>query len=90
MAILVTFPPASLRAEQYDDVIRRLEAAGAGQPPGRLHVAAGDRASLRVVDVWESPEAFEAFGQALLPILQQMRIPLPLPEMTPVHTIVAG
>lgn len=86
MAILVTFTPIVMRTEQYDEVMRRLEAVGAGRPPGRLdHVAAGDPARLRVVDVWESPEAFEAFGQSLLPILKEVGVILPPPEITPVH-----
>lgn len=63
-----------------------MEAAGAGRPPGRLHyVAAGDPASLRVVDVWESPQTFEAFGQILL-----FRAAFPDLEMSVDDMIVAG
>lgn len=91
MAILVTFTPASMTTEQYDEVIRRLQAAGAGAPTGRLHhVAARHGTSLRVIDVYESPQAFEAFGQQLLPILQEVGVTLPPPEIAEVHNMVAG
>jgi len=35
MALGFYFTPQSFTVEQYDEVIRRLEAAGAGSPPGR-------------------------------------------------------
>ena len=70
MAIALVFTPASMTAAHYDDVIKRLEAAGAGAPPGRLyHVCFGSGDRLRVVDVWESQETFDAFGRTLMPIL---------------------
>jgi hypothetical protein len=91
MAIAVTFTPTAMTAEQYDEVMRRLEAAGAGSPPGRLHhIAASDGTKLRVVDVWESPQAFEQFGQTLMPILQQLGIPRPPPEIRQVHNVIGG
>jgi hypothetical protein len=91
MAIVVTFTPTAMTAAQYDEVIQRLEAAGADTPPGRLHhVAASDGVNLRVVDVWESPQAFERFGETLVPILQQMGIALPPPEIRQVHNVIGG
>jgi hypothetical protein len=91
MAIAVTFTPTAMTAAQYDEVIRQLEAAGAGTPPGRrYHVAASDGTNLRVVDVWESPQAFEQFGQTLMPILQRMGIALPPPEIRQIHNVIGG
>jgi hypothetical protein len=94
MAITAQFIPRSMTATQYDDIIRRLAAAGAGAPPGRLyHVCSRspDGQSLRVLDVWDSPAAFEAFGQTLMPILQQVGIELSgPPEVTEVHNIIVG
>ncbi len=86
MAIMVTFTPTAMTPAQYDEVIRRLEAAGAEPPPGRLHhVAAANGSNVRVVDIWEPPQAFEAFGQTLMPILQGAGVTLPPPEIAPVH-----
>lgn len=91
MAILVTFTPTSMTTDQYEQVIRQLTAAGAGSPAGRLfHVAAGSGSSLQVVDVWESLETFESFGQTLMPILQQVGITVPIPEIREIHHIITG
>ena len=66
MAMLLEFTPSSFTTEKYDTTIRQLEEAGQGAPAGRLsHVAYGDPNALRVTDVWESREAFEAFGRGL-------------------------
>jgi hypothetical protein len=94
MAITGQFIPRSMSAQQYDEIIRRLEAAGAGAPPGRLyHVCyrAPDGRSLRVMDVWDSPASFEAFGRTLLPIIQAVGVELAgPPEVSEVHNIIAG
>jgi hypothetical protein len=64
MAIAAIFTPPSMTPAQYDEVVRRLEAAGAGTPPGRSHhVAFGSGSNLRVVDVWETPETFNALDR---------------------------
>ena len=61
--------------EKYETVLRRLEGAGAGVPPGRLHhVSYGDREALQVIDIFESPRAFQAFGAMLLPILSELGV----------------
>ena len=89
--LAIQFQPSSMTAEQYDEVHRRLEAAGSGTPRGRLHhVCYGDGSSLRVLDVWESQEAFEAFGRMLMPILQDVGIGAVEPEIAPVHRVIAG
>ena len=75
MAIGILFAATSMTAQQYDDCIRKLEQANAGNPPGRVYHAcfgAGDK--LQVFDVWESQAAFDQFGQTLMPILQQLGI----------------
>jgi hypothetical protein len=76
---------------QYDECIKRLNAAGAGAPAGRLYHAcygSGDR--LRVFDVWESPESFERFGPTLMPILQDLGIDPGEPEIVEIHNIIPG
>lgn len=90
MAITVTFTPVSMNTGQYDDVIKRLEAAGAGNPPERLyHVAFGSGNNMRVVDVWESHETFAAFGRTLMPILQAVGVDLGQPVIAEVHNVIA-
>jgi hypothetical protein len=92
MAMLLEFTPSSFTTEKYDLTIRQLEEAGQGAPAGRLsHVAYGDPNALRVTDVWESQEAFEAFGRTLMPILKAAGVDPGEPKVTPVHnTIVAA
>ena len=64
MSITVYFPTSNMTYEKYDEVMRRLDAAGAGSPVGRqCHACFGTSGQLGVVDVWESPGAFESFGE---------------------------
>ncbi len=91
MAIAITFTPRSMNASQYDEIIRRLKAAGAGAPKGRQnHVCFGTGSNLRVFDVWESQESFGAFGQTLMPILQEIGVDPGQPEISEVHNTIAG
>jgi hypothetical protein len=89
MAIAVYFHPESLTAAQYDDVFKRLEDAGAGSPAGRIHHSCfGRDGDLMVYEVWESQEAFDAFGQTLMPIAQEGGVDPGQPDAMPVHNIV--
>ena len=91
MAITMIFTPRSMDARQYDEVIKRLENAGASAPPGRLyHVCFGTGTNLRVVDVWESQEALNTVGQTLMPILQQVGVDPGQPEVAEVHNSIQG
>ena len=86
MAITALFTPPSMSASQYDEIIKQLEQAGAGAPQGRhFHVCFGTGTSLRVLDVWESQEAFNAFGIILMPVLQRLGIDPGHPEIAEVH-----
>ncbi len=91
MSFVVRFNPPSLSSQQYDEVIKRLEAAGAGAPQGRLlGVAFGPKDALHVSDVWDSRENFDRFGQTLMPLLQEMGIDPGTPEFIEVHNIIQG
>ena len=88
MALTVLFTPKSLNAAQFDEILRRLEEAGASTPKGRLHhVCYGSGDQLQVMDVWESEETFGQFGQQLMPILQQLGIDVGQPAVSPIHYI---
>jgi hypothetical protein len=68
MALAFYFSPA-MNAQQYDTCVRKLEAAGAGKPAGRLyHACFGTSDKVAVFDVWDSQQSFDAFGQTLMPI----------------------
>jgi hypothetical protein len=91
MAVALLFTPASMDRRRYDEVIRRLEQAGAGAPSGRLyHACHGTGDQLRVFDVWDSRESFDQFGRTLMPILQQVGIDPGQPEVAEVHNIIVG
>jgi len=75
MAIVVKFTVSNCSAEKYDEVLRRLEAAGALAPAGQLfHVSYGSRDNIQVIDVFDSQQSMENFGKVLVPILDQMDI----------------
>jgi hypothetical protein len=91
MTLGIYFNPASMSAAQYDDVIKRLDAAGAGKPAGRLyHACFGSGDKLQVFDVWESQQAFDKFGETLMPILQQVGLDPGQPMIEQVHNLIPG
>jgi len=91
MAIGIYFNPVSMTAAQYDDIIGRLDAAGAGKPAGRLyHACFGSGDKLQVFDIWESQQAFDKFGETLMPILQEIGLDAGQPMAEPVHNLIQG
>ena len=91
MAISVYINPASATAAQYDEIIRRLDAAGAGKPAGRLyHACFGSGDKLQVFDIWESQRAFDKFGETMMPIVQEVGVDLGQPMVEPVHNLIQG
>ena len=75
MAIVVKFSVSNCSAEKYDEVLRRLEAAGSLAPAGQLfHVSYGARDNIQVIDVFDSQQSMEKFGKVLLPILAEMGV----------------
>lgn len=88
MPIAAYFHPKSMTLEQFNEVHRRLTAAGAAEPKGRLHHSCfGEDGDLMVYDVWESPETFEAFGAILMPILGEVGVDPREPAVMPVHRL---
>ncbi len=93
MAILMISDASEDTLAHYDQVIKQLEAAGHGQPPGRqFHVAARKGTGYVVTDVWESQEAFDRFFQILGPLLQQVGSGPEQPSVQnlPVHNVIKG
>jgi len=78
-----------LTAEQYDDSVRRLQEAGEFPPDGLdYHVCFGSEGNLRVSEIWDSREQLEAFGEKLMPVLQDSGIDPGEPEIIEIHNIV--
>lgn len=69
MTIAVLFT-TNLTVAQYNEIWRQLRETKTDHPQGRLsHVGFESNGTMRVVDVWQSMEAFEAFGPTLMPII---------------------
>jgi hypothetical protein len=91
MRVLARFTAApEVTTEQYDESVRRLEKAGDWPPKGlAYHVAFGSKGNLRVSEIWDSREEFEAFGKHLMPVLKDTGIELKgEPEMLEIHNII--
>jgi hypothetical protein len=91
MALGMYFTPSSFSPARYDEAIKRLEEAGAGAPPGRLHhVAVETDGQIQVFDIWDSEESFQAFGATLVPILTELGVDPGQPQVSPVHNVIKG
>jgi hypothetical protein len=89
MALAIYFHPDSMSTDKYDEVMRKLDAAGAGSPKGRTHHSAfGPAEKLMVYDVWDSQEDFDAFGATLMPILAELGVDPGQPDVMPLHNAV--
>jgi hypothetical protein len=93
IGVIFNFPGATI--DQYEEVCRGINN---GQPMRALadwpgggclsHTAGATPEGLRVTDVWESPEKFQAFGEMLMPHLAQAGIQPAEPTVFPVHNFV--
>ena len=91
MTIIVHFTSKNMTRDSYAEALRRVEQAGQGTPSGRLHhTCYGAEGPLRVIEVWDTPESFRAFGATLMPILAELGVELEEPEISPVHNIIRG
>ena len=89
MAIGIYFAPPAMSAAQYDECIKLLKKAGAGNPPGRsYHATFGPKDKLMVFDVWTSQKAFDNFGKTLMPILAQIGLDAGQPQVMDVHRVI--
>jgi hypothetical protein len=75
MSIVVRFHPTGMSTQMYQEAVRRVEASGPFPPDGMdYHVCFGTDGDLRVSEIWDSRETFEAFGERLMPILADIGI----------------
>jgi len=91
MALGFYFAHEGFTPDKYAQAIKELEAAGHGAPSGRtLHVALESNGEVQVFDLWESQEAFDAFGPTLMPILAGLDVKLNDPMVAHVHNVIKG
>ncbi len=82
VGIVMDFNGATL--EQYDRVIEKMHLTPGGQgPPGALfHWCAATDSGIRVVDVWQTREQYDAFARDQIgPITVEVGLPGP-PDVT--------
>ncbi|HLM27220.1 MAG TPA: hypothetical protein VK304_09675 [Thermoleophilaceae bacterium] len=90
MSVLIRFAPTSTTTtEQYDETIRRLQDVGEFPPDGmEYHVCFLVDGNLRVSEIWDSREQLDAFGQRLMPVLEEVGIDPGEPEILDIHNVV--
>ena len=89
MALGLYFSPASMTVAKYHEATAALKKAGVLHPQGRhYHVCFGSGDSVQIFDVWQSKEAFDKFGEVLLPILQQLGVDPGAPMVSEIHGVV--
>lgn len=73
--IVVHFNGSGMTAAQYDQIIVELQKVTTFPPAGQIaHACYIATDGLKVIDVWESAEQFNAFGEKLMPILQKLGV----------------
>ena len=89
-SMLVRFTAApDVTSEQYDETIRRLEKSGDWLPEGlEYHVAFTSDGKFRVSEIWDSQEQLDAFGERLMPLLDEVGIDPGEPEVLEIHNII--
>ena len=95
MPVVLIHHGPTVTAENYRATVQKLagkdklESLSDWPVEGILSHSAGESPSgFRVVDVWESQDACDAFGHHLAPILEEVGITDP-PEMYPAETFVS-
>ena len=97
MAIVAVFQSPTLTQARYEETVKRLTGGRplwenpSDWPVSGLvaHIAGQGAAGFRVVDVWQSEEAFQRFGEKLMPILKAVGVE-GQPEVYPAHTVVSA
>ena len=88
MAVLVTsFLPGGT-AEQDDAMVQALDLETNPPPGARVRMAGPWESGWRIVSLWDSQEAFEAFRDGrLLPALERAGRPVPTFEIWPLERL---
>lgn len=96
MSIIAVFDDPTLTRQIYEESIRRLMGKEKAESPADwpvegliAHIAGDTGSGFRVVDVWESEEAFRRFGETLAPVMESLEVDLN-PQVYDAHTIVTN
>jgi hypothetical protein len=88
MAIARDFDCRGWTADQYDELMRRMNLGGRSAPGVLYHWAAATPAGIRAVDVYESREAADALAQGRIgPLAQELGLSMPQISEYEVHAI---
>jgi len=89
MSIVVRITPSNMTRQQYDSVHDALTASGDWPADGcQLHVLFGEENGLRISEIWESREKYDAFGEKLRPRIQEAGIQMSgEPEVFETHIV---
>jgi len=87
--VVAEFNVVGFTAEQYNNVLKDLDAAGKEVSSGRInHVAAENPDGLLIIDVWESEEALNKFSETLIPVMEKNGVKPAQPKVLPLHNII--
>jgi hypothetical protein len=102
MAVVLVHQGPSITQEKYEEIAARVRKLTDGNSKSRMespsdwpvagllvHAAGQGESGFRVVDVWESEEACNQFGEILAPILREVGVD-EQPEVYPAHTFVSA
>ena len=97
MPVVIVHQGPTLTQERYEAAIRLLTGDERGlRTPADwpvegllVHTAGLGSNGFRIVDVWESEAAARSFGEALVPILQEVGV-TDMPELYPARTFVSA
>ena len=78
-----------MTAEQYDAILTRLYEEGIHPAEGlELEVCFGSGDQMKVSLLFDSMDAFEKFGENLLPVLQEFGMDSGTPDIMDVHHVI--
>ena len=84
--VLVIVDVPGMTTQQFNDAWDHMKGLGHHAPDGLIHHFGGDYESgMTVVDVWDSAEHFQKFGEVLRPVLAKLGIHDIQPRVMPMH-----
>jgi hypothetical protein len=96
MPVVLVHQGPTLTQERYEEVVRRLAGKARMEDPADwpvegllVHAAGQGPGGFRVVDVWETEDAAQRFGDVLGPVLQEVGV-TEQPDVYPTHTFVSA